>query len=221
MSEKIESKNSSKLNTKTKSTTEEKVGVEKKVTKKPLSEEGKRITKKIEEMTGIKLMDDEEVTHKKDNCVDNSPCKKASDKDANCNEKTKKPTQKSDVGKGEDKGTLQNVKDVDFGEDEVNKPLIFKCPNDLRVTLKKDSGEYIIDEDCCTSVLFMLKNTGEIVTNFSGAHSPELTKILDKSLRKYLKELKRTLKKEYKMVNDELTLSQEPLDEEKKWNDTV
>lgn len=191
---------------------------EEKKSKKPMSEEGRRITKKIEEMTGIKLLDEDEVTHKQDDNVDNSSHKKTSKETANPKEKSKKSTQTQAMDEKGNKEVLKDVKDVDFGENNANKPLVFGCPNDLRVTLKKDSGEYVVDEDCCTAISILVKNTGEIATNFSGAHSPDLVKILDKSLKKYLKELKKTLKKEYKTANDELTLSQEPLDEEKKWN---
>lgn len=200
--------------------------------KAPLSEEGKRITKKIEEMTGIKLMDEEEVIHMESNNVDNLENKKdispnsqgdkanlQKDKSDKLNQKTDKDEAKKDTEGLENKEHLQNVKDVDFGESDANKPLIFKCPNDLRLTLKKSNGEYVIDEDCCTTISLMVKNTGEIATNFSGAHSPNLVRILDKSLKRYLKELKKTLKKEYKIANDELTLSQEPLDEGKKWKE--
>lgn len=200
--------------------------------KATLSEEGKRITKKIEEMTGIKLMDEEEVIHMESNNVDNLENKKdispnsqgdkanlQKDKSNKLNQKTDKDEAKKDTEGLENKEHLQNVKDVDFGESDANKPLIFKCPNDLRLTLKKSNGEYVIDEDCCTTISLMVKNTGEIATNFSGAHSPNLVRILDKSLKRYLKELKKTLKKEYKIANDELTLSQEPLDEGKKWKE--
>lgn len=206
---------------------------EEKKNKKPMSEEGKRITRKIEKMTGIKLLEEDEVIHKECDNVDNSVCEKSSnttakpEKEGNetiskaCANKTKRTTQKPSVDKKTSKEALQDVKDVDLGECDANKPLVFKCPNDLRVTLKKDNGEYVIDEDCCTAISILVKNSGEIATNFSGAHSPELVKILDKSLKKYLKELKKTLKKEYKTANDELTLSQETLDEEKKWDRLV
>lgn len=218
--------------------------------KQPLSEEGKRITKKLEEMTGIKLMDEEdekEVIHKQGNDVDNLKNEKDStrfqgDKANNLSQNINKDKAKKDsvslenkehlqkgkadsanvttekTGAKKDDEHLQNVKDVDFGENDANKPLIFKCPNDLRLTLKKDNGEYVIDEDCCAAISLLVKNTGEIATNFSGAHSPNLVKILEKSLKRYLKDLKKTLKKEYKIANDELTLSKDPLDEGKKWN---
>lgn len=214
--------------------------------KQPLSEEGKRITKKLEEMTGIKLMDEEdekEVIHKQSNNVDNLENEKQGDKANNLSQNINKDKAKKDseslenkehlqkdkadstnvtaekTGAKKNDEHLQNVKDVDFGENDANKPLIFKCPNDLRLTLKKDNGEYVIDEDCCTAISLLVKNTGEIATNFSGAHSPNLVKILEKSLKRYLKDLKKTLKKEYKIANDELTLSKDPLDEGKKWKD--
>lgn len=75
---------------------------------------------------------------------------------------------------------------------------MFKCPNDLRVSIKKDNGEMVLDESCCTSLSIIVKNSGEMATSFLGAHSPELVKILEKTLKKYFKTLKKTLKEEYK-----------------------
>lgn len=75
---------------------------------------------------------------------------------------------------------------------------MFKCPNDIRVSVKKDSGEMIIDESCCTNLSILVKNTGEMATSFLGAHSPELIKVLEKTMKKYFKTIKKTLKEEYK-----------------------
>lgn len=75
---------------------------------------------------------------------------------------------------------------------------MFKCPNDLRVSIKKDNGEMVLDESCCTNLSILVKNSGEMATSFIGAHSPELIRVLEKSLKKYFKTLKKTLKEEYK-----------------------
>lgn len=75
---------------------------------------------------------------------------------------------------------------------------MFKCPNDLRVSIKKDNGEMVLDESCCTNLSILVKNSGEMATSFLGAHSPELIRVLEKSLKKYFKTLKKTLKEEYK-----------------------
>lgn len=80
---------------------------------------------------------------------------------------------------------------------------LFKCPNDLNVTITKDNGEVIFNENCCTNVSILVKNDGQIATSFLGAHSPEMVKVLDKTLKKYFKALKKTLKEEYKRVDNE------------------
>lgn len=84
---------------------------------------------------------------------------------------------------------------------------LFKCPNDLKVTIVKDNGEHIINENCCTVLSILVKNSGEIATSFLGAHSPEMLKVLDKTLKRYFKTLKKTLKSEYKRPdNEEITV---------------
>lgn len=82
---------------------------------------------------------------------------------------------------------------------------VFKCPNDLRVSIKKDKGEVVLDEECCTNLSILVKNTGEMATSFLGAHSPELVRVLEKTLKKYFKSLKKALKEDYKTPsNDEI-----------------
>ena len=89
-------------------------------------------------------------------------------------------------------------------EDREN---LFKCANDLKVTIAKDNGEVVLDESCCTNLSILVKNNGEIATSFLGAHSPEMVKVLNKAMRKYFKALKKTLKEEYKRSdNDEITV---------------
>ena len=57
--------------------------------------------------------------------------------------------------------------------------LLFKCANDLNVTVKKDNGEIVMNEDCCTCVNLVLKNTGELATSFLGSHNPDIIKVLN------------------------------------------
>lgn len=84
---------------------------------------------------------------------------------------------------------------------------LFKCANDLKVTIAKDNGEVVMDEECCTNLSILVKNSGEMATSFLGAHSPEMVKILNKVLRKYFKSLKKTLKAEYRRNdNEEITV---------------
>ena len=113
---------------------------------------------------------------------------------------------------------LQDIKDVDLGEDNAMKPLLFKCPNDMYLSIRKDSGEMIIDESCCTILSVMVKNTGEINTNFSGSHNPDLVKVLSKAMKKYLRELKRKLKADYKVAREELELREEDIPEDMKFD---
>lgn len=189
--------------------------------KKPMSEEGKRITAKLEKLTGIKLSDDEEAEGKTAKDIKKETENKSN---AGAEKESKNNTVNSD-GKDSPKEccdttaqTLQDIKDVDLSEEEAIKPLLFKCPNDIRLTIKKDSGEYIIDESCCTTLSVMIKNTGEIATNFSGSHNPDLVKILSKAMKKYMRELKKKLKADYKEAREELKLRQEDIPEDMKFD---
>lgn len=189
--------------------------------KKPMSEEGKRITAKLEKLTGIKLSDDEVAGEKSANNIQK-------DTESKSNAKVEKEIKNKPV---EDEGkdiqkesintsthTLQDIKDVDLSEEEAIKPLLFKCPNDIRLTMKKDNGEYIIDESCCTTISVIVKNTGEIATNFSGSHNPNLVKILGKAMKKYMRELKKKLKADYKIAREELELKKEDIPENMKFD---
>ena len=53
---------------------------------------------------------------------------------------------------------------------------IFKCPNDLKVTVKKDGGEVVLDEECCTGMVILLKNDGNMATSFYGYHNEKLNR---------------------------------------------
>ena len=155
---------------------------------KTMSKKGKEVTKELEKLTGINLSEEERV----------------------------EPTTESTDTKEESK--LQDIKDVDLGEDNAMKPLLFKCPNDMYLSIRKDSGEMIIDESCCTILSVMVKNTGEINTNFSGSHNPDLVKVLSKAMKKYLRELKRKLKADYKVAREELELKAEEIPEDMKFD---
>ena len=75
---------------------------------------------------------------------------------------------------------------------------ILKCANDLKVSITKLNGEILMQEDCCTMIQLVLKNSGEMATSFFGSHNPQIIKILEKALKGYFKSLKKTLKNEYK-----------------------
>ena len=99
--------------------------------------------------------------------------------------------------------------------------IIFKCPNDLNVKITKSNGELVFDEDCCTNVSIILKNSGEIATSFLGSHNPQLVRILEKTLKQYFKGIKKTLRKEYKndtLRDDDISVVNEDLPEGKKWS---
>ena len=104
----------------------------------------------------------------------------------------------------------------------MRKDIEFDCNNDLRLNIKKDTGEQVVDEDCCTVLSLMLKNNGELATSFLGAHNPQIVRVMDKTMRKYLKVLKSTLKQRYRdeqvpFERDNITISNEELAEDKKW----
>ena len=86
---------------------------------------------------------------------------------------------------------------------EENKENMFKTANDLKVTVTKSNGEVVIDEECCTMVSIILKNTGDIAASFFGAHNPEVVRVLEKSLKGYFKGIKKELKKNYYDNTDE------------------
>ena len=95
---------------------------------------------------------------------------------------------------------------------------IFKCPNHMKVTVKKDGGELALDEDCCTSMIILLKNDGNMATSFYGYHNEKVIKIMEKAQKKYFKSLKKRLKTE--SVEDDITIKAEDMPEDKKWDDS-
>ena len=73
----------------------------------------------------------------------------------------------------------------------------FNTDNDLRLAVTGENDEFLVDERCCTCINIILKNDGQIMTSFLGAHNPEIVKTLEKAQKAYFKELKKTLKKKY------------------------
>lgn len=78
----------------------------------------------------------------------------------------------------------------------------FETENDLRLTIKAEEKEILVDEVCCTSVNIILKNDGQIMTSFLGAHNPEIIKSLERTLKLYFKGIKKTLKAKYNELDD-------------------
>jgi hypothetical protein len=90
-----------------------------------------------------------------------------------------------------------------------------KCPNELNVTVKKDNGETVVNEDCCTSIVVLLKNSGDIATSFLGVHNKNIIKCLDRATKRYFKILKKTLKS-IESQEEEMSLVSEDLPEDMK-----
>ena len=90
-----------------------------------------------------------------------------------------------------------------------------KCPNELNVTVKKDNGETVVNEDCCTSIVVLLKNSGDIATSFLGVHNKNIIKCLDRATKRYFKILKKTLKS-IETQEEEMSLVSEDLPEDMK-----
>lgn len=103
-------------------------------------------------------------------------------------------------------------------EKEVKDEKIFKTPNDLKINVTKSNGEVVIDEECCTMVSIILKNTGDIAASFFGAHNPEVVKILEKSLKGYFKGIKKELKNNYKTQEEEIKVLNEEIPSQDKWS---
>lgn len=76
---------------------------------------------------------------------------------------------------------------------ETNETLI-KSANDLKVEITKLNGEKVVDEECCTSIVLMLKNSGEMGTSFLGAHNKTILRAMKKAINKYFKILNKSLK---------------------------
>ena len=95
---------------------------------------------------------------------------------------------------------------------------IFKCPNDLNVTVKQDGGEVKLQEDCCTGMVILLKNDGDMATSFYGYHNPQIIKTLIKAQKKYFRSLKKRLKLE--SIEDNIEIKNEDIPEDKKWDES-
>ena len=70
--------------------------------------------------------------------------------------------------------------------------------NDLRLTIKAEEKEILVDEVCCTSINILMNNDGNVMTSFLGVHNPEIIKTLERALKAYFKGIKKTLKAKYK-----------------------
>lgn len=104
-------------------------------------------------------------------------------------------------------------------EEKKDEKLI-KCANDLKVNVTKLNGEILMQEDCCTMIQLVLKNTGEMATSFFGAHNPQVLKVLEKAMKGYFKTMKRTLKKEFARTdNEEIEIRKDELPEGGTWAD--
>lgn len=102
---------------------------------------------------------------------------------------------------------------------EENKENMFKTPNDLKINVTKSNGEVVIDEECCTMVSIILKNTGDIAASFFGAHNPEVIRVLEKSLKGYFKGIKKELKKNYyENTEEEIKVLSEDIPNKDKWS---
>lgn len=96
---------------------------------------------------------------------------------------------------------------------------IFKTPNDLKVKVTKSNGEVVIDEECCTMVSIIMKNSGDIAASFFGAHNPEVVRVLGKSLKGYFKGIKKELKKNYyDSSEEEIKVIGESIPDKDKWS---
>lgn len=96
---------------------------------------------------------------------------------------------------------------------------IFKTPNDLKINVTKSNGEVVIDEECCTMVSIILKNSGDIAASFFGAHNPDVVKVLEKSLKGYFKGIKKELRKNYyDSSEEEIKVVGESIPDENKWS---
>jgi len=75
---------------------------------------------------------------------------------------------------------------------------LYQTENELKLTIKAQGKEVLVDEECCTCINIILKNDGQIMTSFLGAHNPDIVKQLERAQKAYYKEIKKTLKAKYK-----------------------
>ena len=96
---------------------------------------------------------------------------------------------------------------------------LFKTPNDLKINVTKSNGEVVIDEECCTMVSIILKNSGDIAASFFGAHNPDVVRVLEKSLKGYFKGIKKELRKNYyDSSEEEIKIIGESIPDKDKWS---
>lgn len=85
----------------------------------------------------------------------------------------------------------------------------------MNVAIKKDGGEIVLDENCCTAMVILLKNDGNMATSFYGYHNAKLIKIMTKAQKKYFKSLKKRLKTESE--EDNIVIKSEDIPQDQKW----
>ncbi len=73
--------------------------------------------------------------------------------------------------------------------------------NDINIVISSKADGVLLDEDGCTVINIVLKNTGEIGTSFLGVHNEFIIKELSKAQKIYLRALRKTLKQERKLAN--------------------
>ena len=70
--------------------------------------------------------------------------------------------------------------------------------NDLHITITKQNGEVLLDEDCCMALTYIMNSRAEFNSNFAGVHNDMLLKIVEKLQRDYVRELKKAFKEQEK-----------------------
>ena len=73
----------------------------------------------------------------------------------------------------------------------------FETINELKLKVSGAKDQVLVDEECCTCINILLKNDGQVMTSFLGAHNPEIIRLLEKAQKLYFKEIKKTLKAKY------------------------
>jgi len=73
----------------------------------------------------------------------------------------------------------------------------FETINELKLKVSGAKDQVLVEEDCCTCINILLKNDGQVMTSFLGAHNPEIIRLLEKAQKLYFKEIKKTLKAKY------------------------
>jgi ribosomal protein L16 Arg81 hydroxylase len=71
--------------------------------------------------------------------------------------------------------------------------------DDMHINIiKKDDNEVLFDSDCCSCMTLVLTSDGRLATSFFGLHTPELVKVLKKTINQYYAKLYKEFKHQYK-----------------------